>query len=53
MKDFLKPCPFCGSNEVEFNTDTGVNDEYFISWIGCNSCGATAPNERTWNRSKK
>ena len=45
----LKPCPFCGSRDIDYGGD----------WIGieCRSCGASGPyrNDKTtcveiWNR---
>lgn len=33
----LKPCPFCGSVDVERTYDDG------LSWIKCKACGSTGP----------
>ena len=45
----LLPCPFCGSDKVLFENDTGPNDEGYLSWVECDDCGATAHNEAAWN----
>lgn len=47
------PCPFCGSKNINYNNDTGPNDEYFESWIECEDCGARAKNDFSWNRRVK
>lgn len=36
--DKLKPCPFCGSSDV----NSGGDDKVVGVW--CNNCGATGPN---------
>ena len=46
----LKPCPFCGSKDVEYDNDTGHDDNSFRSWISCDECGAKANDEEAWNR---
>jgi transcription elongation factor Elf1 len=50
MKTKLLPCPFCGSNDIKEDNDTGVEDDYFISWIACANCGAKATSEEKWNK---
>ena len=45
-----KPCPFCGSKNIEYNNDTGPGDEGFWEWIECVDCGAKCPDKETWNR---
>ena len=34
----LKPCPFCGENELEF-TSNGYENEY----VECGKCGCSGP----------
>jgi len=35
----LLPCPFCGSNDVEY-----LKDEYSLSrWVACKSCNTFGP----------
>ena len=46
----LLPCPFCGSKNVEYDNDTGPDDEGFWEWIGCVDCGARCPDGEAWNR---
>ena len=42
MNVFLKPCPFCGSANVNLNTEhsysTGGNDNNYVM---CENCGGT------------
>lgn len=43
----IKPCPFCGSHNVEqrerYNHFTMVTDaEEYYFWIGCNECFASS-----------
>jgi hypothetical protein len=45
-----KPCPFCGSKNIDYNNDTGPGDGGFWEWIECVDCGARCPDEDTWNR---
>jgi len=44
MKKNIKhrPCPFCGSNDLEFNSEIshGHGDCGFEGWIECENCGA-------------
>jgi len=44
-----KPCPFCGSSNIEYNNDTGSCDEAFWEWISCVDCGAKCHDKATWN----
>lgn len=39
----LKPCPFCGSNEVSFEISTDSADSFYQGFIACNSCHAEGP----------
>lgn len=48
-----KPCPFCGSINIEYQNDTGLRDEHFWQWIECADCGAKCPDKETWNRRVK
>lgn len=50
MSAEYKPCPFCGSDKIEYNNDVGPNDESFWEWIECTECGAKCPDAETWNR---
>lgn len=53
--DFLKPCPFCGSDNIFVDEFWERYDEpYFVT---CNGCGANGPYTRKkeeaielWNR---
>jgi len=38
MSEKLKPCPFCGSDKIEYDRD-GVEFVPFVVW--CSQCGAT------------
>lgn len=49
----LKPCPFCGSNDVELKKKKILCEWY----VRCNTCGVRTENEdrasyarMTWNR---
>lgn len=54
----LKPCPMCGSADVEFCEDTASDHrELWAHDVECNACGASSRWERTreaaaaaWNR---
>ncbi len=37
----LKPCPFCGSTDLEFSTDPQ------FSFVDCNECTAAGPVGKT------
>ena len=58
MENKLKPCPFCGSKNVEL---IGPCEEYNLGFgICCNDCGYDSPIYRTelevidaWNRREK
>ena len=40
--DFLKPCPFCGSDQIEIKIDEYAPEGYKVDWwmIHCLSCSA-------------
>ena len=38
MIENLKPCPFCGSKELEL-----CRTNEFACWVRCDTCGADAP----------
>ena len=46
----LKPCPFCGSNDVDHTFDARteyVDEKHFVH---CRNCGADGPSaRRAWN----
>jgi len=48
----LKPCPFCGSEELEMQLD--IIDKYAVVCLGCGACGRDeATKEKaaaSWNR---
>ena len=44
----LKPCPFCGSEELDI--DFNAADKYFVYCIGC---GASGRDERTIEKAKE
>lgn len=48
--DELKPCPFCGSDNVRMDTDYGV---YFVLCVNCQTEGPDDPDKSTaiklWN----
>ena len=58
--DKLKPCPYCGENElgikthshpiIEHSRDTYITDSFFIH---CFSCGALGPPCSTWDEAEK
>lgn len=37
-----KPCPFCGSTDIEMHTSGNSFDEKPL-WLECNWCGACGP----------
>lgn len=52
MAPALKPCPFCGSVNVEEQNDVVVaadGDEGYSEWIECGACGGRAPTRQAWN----
>ena len=56
MSDELKPCPGCGSDNLELDSSSNAG----LSWVICNDCGFTlqkkVPEEniwRHWNKLKK
>ena len=63
IEESLKPCPFCGNNELEFSLihpQFGNRDDadYWCCWqILCPECGAEMENARlqdqTWEEAKK
>jgi len=36
----LRPCPFCGSDDVELSI-TALDDDYKFNKVNCNHCGVT------------
>jgi len=51
----LKPCSFCGSNDLKLE-----HDSFAWAYIGCLNCGCRAPESRldrlaveTWNERKE
>lgn len=42
----LKPCPFCGSADIEHDAWASLTAE----GPGCNECGATAETDEAWNQ---
>lgn len=41
----FKPCPFCGSKNIEIGDDSGMHDSCWITIsVYCNSCGVSGPN---------
>lgn len=46
----LKPCPFCGSSEIDPEGWTGITAK-FVGTSGpeCTGCGATSPTVEEWN----
>ena len=63
IEQSLKPCPFCGNNELEFSLihpqfANGDDADYWCYWqILCPECGAEMENARlhdqTWEEAKK
>ena len=41
MKEKLKPCPFCGSPDLEIGTLTGMFEERY--YVYCRKCKVTGP----------
>ena len=40
----LKPCPFCGSKNIEIGDDSGMHDSCWAEIaVYCNSCGISGP----------
>lgn len=40
MTDTLKPCPFCASNDIEYNSDDFDGTDFVIT---CRDCGIFFP----------
>lgn len=41
IEDDIKPCPFCGSKDIDcFDTDFGVADNPFVYIVQCENCNA-------------
>ncbi len=56
MTDEIKPCPFCGDSDIQFDKHIGRYQETIWSMC-CYQCGATFPNRykkellvEAWNR---
>ena len=45
----LKPCPFCGSDDVGPITFKGCDGVVWDEFIACGGCGATAETAEAWN----
>ncbi|MBD2815944.1 Lar family restriction alleviation protein, partial [Xenorhabdus sp. Flor] len=41
MTDKLKPCPFCGGDNLSFKYDFVLPDEEYDAWITCYDCNAS------------
>lgn len=53
----LKPCPFCGSEDLEIEDDLDECEESRYYWVACNSCGGLGASVQSkdecierWNR---
>lgn len=44
LKDFIKPCPFCGGEGKLYGHDegSGFGGVYHIELVACSNCGATS-----------
>jgi Lar family restriction alleviation protein len=42
----LKPCPFCGGNDLQFTHDVVIPDMLYYGWIDCRNerCESKGPN---------
>ena len=54
MKTVLKPCPFCGSEDIHY-----IGNDSLIVWYYCEDCDAVGPSAKTkkeatklWNKRK-
>ena len=45
MREELKPCPFCGSEDIEPNHNYGA----LITSTDCNNCEASTSTDEEWN----
>ena len=45
----LKPCPFCGCEEVVERQIPGTFEGYRLKQIYCFGCGSTAKSKDIWN----
>ena len=47
MTSELKPCPFCGSNDLTISDTTGVSYDLQVTildrWVTCEKCDAEGP----------
>jgi len=59
--DELKPCPFCGSEDLRESKNPFINDQKILSfetiYISCKTCGSQGPIKdfselKTWNDRK-
>lgn len=55
MAEQLKPCPFCGSNEIQlYICPSEVKTEYVVYCLGCGASSMYADKEKdavfAWNR---
>lgn len=52
MDKILKPCPFCGSEELDITMND--NDMFYVVCLGCGSCGRDEKKVEkaiaSWNR---
>ena len=53
----LRPCPFCGSSDLEIFDEVLTGETEPVYWVGCNACGGDggmtadiASAIRLWNR---
>ncbi|MCK4983705.1 MAG: Lar family restriction alleviation protein [Victivallaceae bacterium] len=46
-KEKLKPCPFCGSENLT------INHDYYPSWISCEGCGSLGPEDEDTQEAEK
>ncbi len=62
MNEELKPCPFCGSNDLRKSKDFTIKDKNLICLVcdvQCNNCGCDGPKlfytndtVKAWNERK-
>lgn len=48
MSDSLKPCPFCGHEEISVYTQYGRYG--YFAWVECDLCGARSKTLKSTNR---
>jgi len=61
-KTKTKPCPFCGSSDIEPQFHWDTDDQNYVHWVECLSCDSRGPKIETdyeepaiekWNKARR